>query len=137
MSLVVQSADLLDQLNMLTSSWSGVRKIGLYQNDWSPERDSTIEHVEECTFAGYDGSHDLLGWSGAAMLGDSAVSYATPRLWTYNGDPPSGWVVGYFVTDSGGRLVWAERLPTGPVALVTAGQTFELTPAFALRSRYP
>jgi hypothetical protein len=136
-SLVSMYAELIADLNTLTASWRGARWVGLFQNDWTPVRSSTISEVQPCEFAGYDGLHQLAGWSAAVLFGDSAVTYAALQQWTYTGGGPGGYVVGYYVVDQGGALQWAERNPAGSVALVVTGDTFPVTAAYALRSRYP
>lgn len=137
MAIVLVNGGALDHLNSLTAGWSGKRRIGLFTGDWTPERLSTIEDVEPAKFSGYTGLTPVVGWMPATIVGERAVTRAAALRWEHNGGPLSGWVSGYYIVNPDGALMWAERLPDGPVALIYEGDKLTVIPRFSVGSRYP
>jgi hypothetical protein len=136
MSVIVQEIEMLAQLNALTASWAGGRSIGLFQNNWTPRHDSVISEVTPATFSGYSGLQPITGWSASAIYLESALAGAAGLVWTHNGGGVNNWIFGYYVVDGSGNLRWAELNPAGPVAMVTAGQLYAVTPQFSVGSLY-
>jgi hypothetical protein len=65
-----------------------------------------------------------------------AVSYATPRLWTYSGSGAQCWINGYYVVDpTNAYLLWAQQLDSS-ILMASDSDAVEVTPAFAIGSRY-
>lgn len=112
-------------------------RVGLYQNDWAPVRASTISEVVPCTFSGYDGLRTITGWGSPTLEGTREVIRADSQVWTHDGGSVGNWVIGYYVVDLSGRLMWAERRQEGSVSIVGAGQTVGVVPTFSLRSQFP
>lgn len=135
--LVVVNGGMLGILNALRTTWLPSLFIGLFQNDWVPQKWHTIADVQPATFSGYSGLHFLDGWSVPYMLGDIAVSDATPREWLHDGGPDSNWIFGYYVVDSSGALQWAQRVGEFAVAMFSVETRYTVTPQFAQGSRYP
>lgn len=134
--LVLVIGGRLATLDALRFVWLPSLRIGLYQGSLDIGPTTALLNVQPCTFSGYDGLHSLPGWSAAALLGNVAVSYSTPRLWQHDGGPVANWVGGYYVVDSSGSvLVWAQELPT-PLFLTELAQAVEIVPAYAVGSRY-
>jgi hypothetical protein len=117
-------------------NWWLARKVGLYQNGPIPSRHTVLADLEPCTFGGYDGERTIADWTVAAMEGDRAVSRATPVLWTFDGIGSTGYVMGYYVVDGDGVLLWLEPRADGPVAMVTPGQTYQVVPVISVGTRY-
>jgi len=136
MSLIVTEVDMLGALADLLAAWAGKRRIGLFQNDWTPTPSSGISEVQPCDFSGYAGLQTLTGWTTPTLYGETAITSADQVVWTYNGGPAKNWVFGYYVVDNTGALRWAERNPNGSVALVVAGNTFPVVPAFSFGSKF-
>lgn len=137
MSIVLVNGGLAAFVGTLRASWVGTLKIGLFQNDWFPARSSTIAEVTPCTFSGYDGLRDVVSWSMPSVVGDRVAIQAASVTWTHDGGPLSNWVIGYYVVDLSGTLLWAERRAGGSVPMYGAGQTAGVIPAFSLRSQFP
>jgi hypothetical protein len=137
MSLVLVEQGMKEELDAMTARWGGIRFIGLFQNDLVIERTTTIDAIEPATFSGYVGLRPLMGWSAAVIRGDRAVTGAAPVNWVHNGGPLTNWIFGYYVVDPSGFLVWAERRPGSPIAMISAGQIYEVGPVFSQGSRFP
>lgn len=135
--IVVTEGGALDVLNALRTSYLPSLLIGLFANDWHPQRVSTISEVTPAWFSGNTVLHNLPGWNAAVLDGDLAVTSATQRQWIHDGGPVSSWVFGYYVVNLAGKLVWAERTEEFGTIMWFAGQTIRVTPRYALRSRYP
>jgi hypothetical protein len=134
--LILVEGGRLATLDALRSTWLLSCLIGLFQG--SPDINGTLplSQIQVATFSGYSGLHALPGWSAAVLLGGIAVSYATPRLWQHDGGPQQCYVSGYYVVDSSGSvLLWAAYLPV-PVPMFELGNAVEVTPAYAVGSRY-
>ncbi len=135
--LILVETGMLSCLTALVAAWLPSLRMGLYDGDLDISRTTTILNITPANFSGYSGLHALPGWSVPALDGDLAVSYATPRLWTCAGGGQSNWVGGYYVVDPAGALVWAEQFADGPVLMATSLDVVQITPAYAVGSRYP
>jgi hypothetical protein len=124
-------------LAAITAAFGGARRIGLYQNDWTPARTDPISAVVPADFSGYDGLHDLLSWTVPVMDGDQAISFAAERLWTHNGGPVQNWIFGVYVVDAGGLLVWADRVWNDPVPMIFLGNLVRYVPCLTQKSKLP
>lgn len=109
---------------------------GLFQNDWTPTPDSVIGQVQPCDFSGYAGLISVGLWLAPTIVGQVAVTESTPRTWTRGVGPNSNWVSGYYVVDSSGVLLWGERDPGPPAAMIVPGDIYQVTPAFSQSSRF-
>jgi len=136
MSLVSVDEGAIRACKLLAQGWPTYRYVGLYQNEVTIDRHVTIDKLEDCDFSGYVGRQKIEAWGPADFVGDRAVSYAAPLTWEYDGGDPSGWVVGYYVVDEDGVLLWVEERPEGPVAMVQGGQFFQVTPSLSVGTRY-
>jgi hypothetical protein len=135
--LVLCTGGMLRALDALRASWLPSLLIGLYANDWTPEKTSTISEVVPAWFSGNTVLHNLPGWGTPYLDGDIGVTDATERQWSHDGGPISSWVFGYYVVDTGGALVWAERTLEFGMVMYRAGQEYRVTPRFAQGTRYP
>lgn len=135
--LVLVQGGMLGVLEALRASWLPSLRMGLFANDIWPQKIDNVGRYQPATFPGYDGLHSLSGWGAAALDGDIAVTNGFERTWTHNGAPGGGWVIGYYVVDAIGVLQWAERPAEEGVPMVYAGQSYKVTPQFAMGSRYP
>jgi len=109
-------------------------KLKLYSNDWTPDADTVVADLTECTFGGYS-AHSLTraAWIAATTDTDGTAKTAQSAVnWTVSS---SGNVYGYWVeTDEATPvLVWAERF--GIPRAVESGDTFSLTPKLSFSSR--
>lgn len=105
----------------------------LYQNAHTPGDGSTAADFTECTFDGYAAQGP--SWGAAATNGSGdAEAVAAALTWTATGGSTSNTVYGYYVTDGGGEVVWAELFDT-PVAVVDAPDAVVVTPTITLKSQ--
>jgi hypothetical protein len=123
-------------LDALRLAWLPSLLIGTYSNLVDVNRTLTLSSIVPSAYSGYSGLHALPGWSAAVLLGDIAVSNATPRLWQHDGGDVSEWVNGIYVVDSSNTtLIWAESFVQS-ILMATSSDAVEYTPQFAVGSRY-
>ncbi len=128
---------LIEALDTLAASWEGVFKIGLYQNDWTPDLFSVLASIVPCDFSGYSGLAFLYSWSAAVMRGIHAYTEANPVVWTHDGGPIQNYAYGYYVIDGTGHLAWAERFCPAPKIMAGFGTKLRVTPAYTLKNEAP
>lgn len=136
MPLVVTHNGMKAILNAAFRGVPFVPSVGLYQNAWEPTVNSAIGEVVPCNFSGYTGLSVFSVWD--APVADGLVEkIGSPALiWTRGAGNVSNWVVGYYVVDAGGVLLWAESSPRGSFGMTNAGNIYSVTPAFCVGSRY-
>jgi hypothetical protein len=134
MAVIVSYQEGLNSTAILTAAWWLHRRIGLYQNDWTPQNYQTISAIVAATFSGYPGLQPISGWSAPVQVGPQAVVTAPQFAWTHNGGAVSNIIYGIYVVDDVGHLCWAERFDDGPFPLYGAGQFISYTPVVALQS---
>lgn len=103
----------------------------LFQNNYTPLETSVAADFADATFSGYSGGQDIVGWDPASIIGGKAQSAATPLQWTHNGGGTANTIYGYYVLNTAGDLVWAERAATSFV-MTAAGQTYEVFPVLTV-----
>lgn len=136
MGLIVVDEGALRACDLFARKWPTARRIGLYQNQVLLSRHTTIDTLEPAEFSGYDGERPLPDFAPPQMNGDRAIAYADPVTWSYDGGDPTGYVVGYYVVDDDGYLLWVEQRAAGPLAMVSQGQVYTVTPALSTATRY-
>ncbi|WP_459558368.1 hypothetical protein [Lacunimicrobium album] len=102
----------------------------LYKNDATPSQSSTAASFTLSTFGSYaDKNLPRSGWNDATTIDNKAVAvYSSAQSWTASSGSETCY--GYFVVDSTGALMWAERFATS--FPVTTGQQVSFTPRFTL-----
>lgn len=111
-------------------------EVGLYQNDWTPTVGDDISAVSPATFGGYSGLIALDSWDtgGITFVTPRAVIEHPYKTWTADGTSTNT-IYGYYVVNSGGTLLWAERRTTGGILIgVVVGQTYSVIPRFTMRT---
>ena len=68
-------------------------------------------------------SISLSGSSWTASVTGSNLSYPT-QTWTFTG--PKGNIYGYYVSDSAGTVLWAEKFPSGPYNVQNNGDVINV-----------
>jgi len=111
-------------------------RYGLYQSDTVLRIDMTLSDLMPCDFSGYSGLLPVLYWQVPENVGPDAVCVASLLTWTRAVGPVSNWVVGYYVVDGAGGLVWASDSDEGSTLLAAPGQTHSVVPAVRLGSLY-
>lgn len=135
--IVEVNGGLLAQLDYERTHWLATLRMGLFQNDWDPTWQHTIAQVEPATFSGYDGPHDLVGWTAAVLTGRVATTTGVPRVWNHDGGAVANWIFGYYVIAADGSLVWAERSARAPELVGPGSPPYTVVPRYGLRSRFP
>jgi hypothetical protein len=108
----------LPYLNSLT--------VHLYQNDYWPIDDDDVSSYHECNFGGYDSQP--LDDFGPPYLNDSGQGQTDtgPHEWVQTLASPANWVYGYYVTDSNGWLIFADRNDAGKKHMDRTGAVYSL-----------
>lgn len=137
MPLVLTYDGMLSHLAELTAAWGDDLLVGLWTGDFQPDRDWILSRIHPATFSGYAGLQPVINWSVPSLSGVVALSTADPVTWTHDGGVGNDYVFGYYVVHPSGTLLWAERRPGPPVALVRAGNSYTVAPRYTVGSRYP
>lgn len=110
-------------------------RMKLFQNNLVPTADTILSDLTEATFSGYSAGM----FSGGALGGSLDAfnrGYATwsPLTWTKSG-ATGNTIYGYYVTNSGGSLLWIERFDI-PIPMTTDGAYLVITPRLTFTSQF-
>lgn len=114
--------------------------IRLYSNDKTPAAGDVASDYTEVTGGGYiNKAITFAGWSISSVGISPCVASFSPQTWVFTG--PTGaptTVYGYYVTrDSDGKLMWAERFPSGSLPFnPIAGSKIVVLPKYAAQSLF-
>lgn len=137
MSLIVMKDQLQRNLDAFLVGVGGAYTYHLYQNNVSIVSGTTVlTDFVEATFSGYGTGLVVGSWNASTWVDPRAIADAAPLYWTHNGGATSNLIYGYFVTDGGGLLAWAEVNPSGPITINAAGQTYAVIPRYSRRSEF-
>lgn len=135
MSIIVPNVGLATLLDDLTAVW-GTVDIHLYDNNYVPVHGSVVGDFNEASFSGY-APVAVTSWSPAAPTGvDHEQSTGSTVQWAAPGVGLPINLYGYYATDPGGNLLFAERFPSPPVVLSIAGQVLSITIVFTDASEF-
>jgi hypothetical protein len=105
----------------------------LFKNNVTPDPALGVGQFTEADFSGY--APTTLPSFTVAVVSHVAQGSAAPQSFTADGgivgSPQT--VYGYYVTDSGGALLWSELIATGPTAFVNPGDQLQVTPNYNLQ----
>lgn len=136
MSLIVPDTI---EVEVLTNVLTPALTMKLYSNNFTPAHDSSAASFTEVTGGGY-ASKPLTFANWAITPGDpSQAIYNALQQWTFTGPTTGpGTIYGYYVTrNSDGKLMWAERFPSGVVPFVTInGSVIKVFPRFTAQSAF-
>jgi hypothetical protein len=108
-AIIVPNESEILQLDTLRSNLLDAGLLRLYQNDYTPDEDSTFEDFTEADYDGYDGS-ETPTWSSAATDGTGrAFTQSEIIQYGHDGGSPTNTIYGYFFTDISDNLLFAER----------------------------
>lgn len=136
MALRVCQAKLLAILDAITAVWDADNVVlRLYKNNVTPPVDGdVVGNYTEADFGGY-ASQVLSVFPASSWVSPRATTTAAAQVFTATG-ASANTIYGYYVTDSGGLLVYAERNAAGGVVIGSAGQTYTVTPVMTLRDEF-
>lgn len=137
MELVLVSSGYLDLSQRMRESFGASLRVGLFQNDIEIDRETTIGSLQEADFSGYSGPQFITAWDAPYLDGERAILPAVPVTWTVAGGGISNWIFGFYVLDTGGNLLWAQRVGAAPRAMIYPGTTYTADPSLSVGSRYP
>lgn len=133
MSFLVPNVGEIRMLKFVTGATApGDLSLRLYTNDKTPEEDDTVSDYTEASGYGYS-SITLTGanWDFATDVdGNSTATYNSVQTFTFSGGPVT--LYGYYVTDIGGNLLWAQRFSVNAVAIPAGGGDLDITPYLGL-----
>lgn len=140
MSNLIVPDDAKIRLTKLATSISltgGPDKYRLFQNNVTPDHNTTSATLTEATFSGYtSGGVALSGGAVSGSLDGSGRAVATWNSITYTKSGATGnTIYGYYCVDSSGNLLWVERFDS-PIAMTTDGSFITLVPKFTGMSQY-
>lgn len=104
----------------------------LFKNNITPSDTTVAGDLTESDFDGYD---DIVldGDSWTVNAGDPSYAIYAEQDFTSSADQTLQWVYGYYlVRETGGELVWVEKLPT-PQAIQNNGDRVSVTPRIELQ----
>lgn len=119
-------------LNWMFKSAGTNAVLHLYKNDYTPVDTSTVANFTASTFGGYTpATLTRANWNNSVTnaAGKAEIVYSTDISWTSS---TSETVIGYYVVDTSGALLFAEKFAQAR-ALVD-GDSLTISPRFTLRS---
>lgn len=136
MGLVVPD---IQEVAVLTTFLTPNLTMRLYGNNKTPAHGDTASGYTEISGGGYVNKPlTFANWTITPGEPSQAV-YASTQQWTFTGivDPP-GTIYGYYVTrDTDGKLMWAERFPSGVVPFAPInGSIIKVLPKITAQSEF-
>lgn len=131
MSLKLVDAGISNRLTQLQTNWNATPlKLHLYSNNQTPTTSSVIGDFTECTFAGY-AAQNLTTWTAPSVAAHVASMTAAALTFTRSTTGALQNIYGYYVTTSGGTLLWAEIFSDAPRVVTNAGDSLTVTAAMS------
>lgn len=115
---------------------SGNLQLRLFQNNITPDQNTTVGDFTEATFSGY-AAQTIATWGSVSLDGDNnAVVEEINRTFTQSGTTTINDIYGYYVVDTSttALLVWSERAPSPPFAMDASGKTYTVLPRLVLKN---
>lgn len=107
----------------------------LYINDYTPTDTSILANFQEAGFPGYAGDSNIV-WNPALQANGRAEIEAAAITFTCTGGGAAESVYGYYVTDTGGALLFAERFDDGPYVMSQNQDEITITPKLTCESKF-
>lgn len=107
----------------------------LFKNNHTPSETDDDSDYTEADFDGYS-AMSLTSWTPAYLNGSNEAEIdEINRTFTQTGTGTTNDIYGYYVTNTSGDVVYAERDPAGPVAMNATGKTLTIYSRFTLREQ--
>jgi hypothetical protein len=113
---------------MLDKTEAGHPVMHLYNNNYTPVETSTLGHFTQCTESLYAAATLTSSSWTIATDGDTTTASYPETTFTFG---TAANVYGYYVTSTGGDLLWAEAF-SGVFTLPAAGGSIAITPKISL-----
>lgn len=117
-------------LETFRSSLLNTLTMHLYKNNFTPVHGMILSDFVEADFTGYAAQAITTFGSSTLTGGFYAQTQAALATFTQSGTSVTCDVYGYYMTDSGGTLVYAELNPNGVVSMSATGLTYVVLPNF-------
>lgn len=131
--------DYLSQLQgpgINSGSGSSTFTLRIFKNDFVPHRGMVNSDFVEADFSGY-GAASGLTFSGPIVSGGVSAYSITPTTFTVASGGVGNDVFGWYLQDSGGRLVAAGRDDATPVLMNVEGASYEVSIVYKFVSKFP
>lgn len=135
MSLKIVDGGISRMLDKMLTAYGSTLVIKLFKSNTTPAAGDTAGTYTEATFPGY--ASQSVGTFGASTVASStATATAAQNTFTRSSTGTTENIYGYYVLDSGGNLLWAERDPAAPIAMTNSGDSYLITPKFTYKSEF-
>ena len=135
MSLKIVDIGLNKMLDKLLTAYGTTLVLHLFKSNTTPAAGDTLSTYTEATFPGY-ASQNVTGWTGATVASSTATSTADQKTFTRSTSGTAENIYGYYITDAGGNLLYAERDPAAPIGLTNSGDAYLITPKLTYKSEF-
>lgn len=134
MALKIPFASTLEILDAIVAAKLDGAKLRQYVNNHTPANGDVTANYTQAAYPGY-AEITLTGWPAAALDGSNRASVALAlRTWTAGAVVTPEDVFGIYVVSAAGNLLYAEKDPSGPITVSTAGQVTGYVPVFTYKS---
>jgi hypothetical protein len=106
----------------------------LYQNDVTPTSTSDVATFVEADYGGYATQPIVWGATFMNPDGNAETNGESLQFQPSSSATPNS-IYGYFVTDTGGALMFAERFSPAPRPMATPSDALVVVPVFTLASQ--
>ncbi len=107
--------------------------VRLYKNNYTPVDATVVGDLTAADFQGYSQAN-LASPAAATTVSNKAVTSWDQVTYTKGAGGTGNSIYGYYVVDSAGNLLWAERDPAAPVDMSVDGNQYKVTPKLTLNS---
>lgn len=123
--MIITTAAKSQALSYLVSKDTTIKTLTLrlFSNNITVSETTTATELTEVTSGNGYTSISLSGSSWVESVTGSNLSYPT-QTWTFTG--PKGNIYGYYVSDSAGKVLWAEKFPSGPYNVQNDGDVINV-----------
>lgn len=119
-------------LDAVTDLYIGAT-LRLYRNNYTPLETSVAGDFTEANFSGYV-AQALPNFPAANYVGPQAETVLPAQNFIHSGGGVDNDIYGYYVTDAGGDLLFAERNPLGPFSIVP-GTSYVVVPYHSIKNQ--
>jgi len=120
MAAITTMAQLIANLVELAANDYGAVTMDLYQNDVTPTEGSILADFTVADFSGY-AQETALNFGAPFVNLDGYAEMDLPSVqFDHSGGATANMIYGFYIQKTGGGLLYAERLPTAPIPMVTS-----------------
>jgi hypothetical protein len=135
MTLKIVDGGISKMLDKLLTAYGNTLVLKLFKSNTTPAAGDTAATYTEADFPGYAASN-CTNWTASTVASSVATSSADQKTFSRSSTGTAQNIYGYFVLDSGGNLLFAERDPSAPIPLTNSGDAYLVTPKFTYQSQF-